>query len=52
VGASTEISLVHGFGSLKVVYKDLDLEQVKLREAGKLEAEERKAHEAEDSHKF
>ena len=51
-GKSTEIVMVYGFGSLKVVYEDRALAGLKAREKEKLEAEEREAHEAEDSHKF
>jgi len=52
VGRSTEIALVQGFGSLKVVYEDRELARLKEREKEKLEAEEREACEAEDSHTF
>jgi hypothetical protein len=52
VGDTTEISLVSGFNTLKVVYKDLVLERTKEREEEKIQAEEHRVREAEDAKKF
>jgi len=52
VGDTTEISLVSGSNTVKVIYKDLVLERTKETEEEKIQAEKHGVREAEDAHKF
>ncbi len=52
IGRSSEVSLVSGFNSLRVVYTDSILEERKREEEGKIKKDEIRSRQSEDAHKF